>query len=75
MAMTAALGPSKDKLQDENGTVAPSLSKNVDMLEAHEPSEVEEVDPVLERAILKMARRVVPLTAAIAFLNHLDRSK
>lgn len=32
-------------------------------------------DPVLERALAKISRRVIPLFTATVFMNFLDRSK
>ncbi len=33
------------------------------------------LDPLVESALRKVGRRVVPLCTAVALLNHLDRSK
>lgn len=33
------------------------------------------LEPVVEAALKKIARRIVPLTMAVALMNHLDRSK
>lgn len=33
------------------------------------------LEPLVESALKKITRRIVPLTSAVALMNHLDRSK